>query len=86
MSAKRKNTPPERRSRRNISFESTESGAGEQFLLQDYRAMVDTKGVFLSLTLVSQPSHVLESRPPAATREARSAKVALSRGWGGTVD
>ena len=39
------NTPPERRTRRNTSFQNTKSGAGEQFLLQDCRAKADTKCV-----------------------------------------
>ena len=32
----------------NISFQSTKSGAGEQFLLLDFMAKAHNKGVFLS--------------------------------------
>ena len=39
--------PPEKSSHWNIGFQSTKSGAGEQFLLLDCRAMACTKGVCL---------------------------------------
>ena len=47
-----KNTPPENKTLGNISFQSTKSGSGEQFLLQDCRAMADTKGLLVLQTPV----------------------------------
>ena len=46
-------TPPVRRTQRNVSFQRTNSGAGEQFLLQDCREKADTEGTFFSQTPVS---------------------------------
>ena len=46
MSVKR-NTPRDMKMREEISFQSDESGAGQQFLLQDCRAKAGIKGVFL---------------------------------------
>ena len=54
-----KSTPPEKNSHRNISFRSTESGAGEQFVLPHCRARACTRGVVFSQTPVSVP---MESR------------------------
>ena len=44
------NTPPEKTTLGDMSFRSTTSGAGEQFLLQDCMAKADVKGVFFSQT------------------------------------
>ena len=41
------NTPRENNTMRNIGLRSTESGAGEQFLLRDCKARARPKGVFL---------------------------------------
>ena len=40
-----KSTPPEKTTLGKMSFQSTKSGAGEQFLLQDCRAKAHVKGV-----------------------------------------
>ena len=40
--------PPEKKTLGKISFQSTKSGAGEQFLLQDCMAKAPIKGVCLS--------------------------------------
>ena len=40
-----KNTPPEKKMRGKSSFQSTNSGAGLQFLLLDCRAKACTKGL-----------------------------------------
>ena len=45
-------TPPEKKTRGNISFRSTISGGVEQFLLLDFMAKASTKGVFFSQTPV----------------------------------
>ena len=47
-----KNTPPDKKTRENTSFENNESGAGEQLLLLDCRARACAKGVFISQTPV----------------------------------
>ena len=41
-----KNTPPENNTHWNISFQSTKSGAGKQFLPLDFRTVALRKGVF----------------------------------------
>ena len=46
-------TMPEKNTCREKSFQSTKSGAGEQFLLLDFRAAAHPKGVFFSQTPVS---------------------------------
>ena len=46
----KKNTPREKKTCGTISFRSTKSGSGEQFLLQDCRAKAGTKGVLFSQT------------------------------------
>ena len=48
-----KNTPPEKKALAEISFENTNSGAGEEFLLKDCRGDARLKGMFFSQTLVS---------------------------------
>ena len=47
-----KNTPPEKKTCRKNSFQNTELGGGQQFLLLDCRARACTKGVFFSQTPV----------------------------------
>ena len=49
-----KNTPPEKNTCGKISFQSTKSGAGEQFLLQDCRARACAKGTLFSQTPVAR--------------------------------
>ena len=49
-----KNTPPDEKTHGKISFQSTKSGAGEQFLLQDRRAKADTKAAPFSQTPIIQ--------------------------------
>ena len=48
-----KDTPPERRTRRFISFQNTKSGAGEQYLLLCCRAKAHLKGLHFSQAPVS---------------------------------
>ena len=47
-----KNTPPEKNTQWSTSFQSTESGAGKQFLLLDCRARACAKAAFCSQTPV----------------------------------
>ena len=47
-----KDTPRKKKTCGTISFRSITSGAGEQFLLQDYMAKAGIKGVFFSQTTV----------------------------------
>ena len=64
------NISPERRTQRNISFQNTKSGAGEQFLLQDCRARACAKGVFFHRHPCSRRFHPLEMRcRPEAEQE-----------------
>ena len=49
--------PPENTTHCNISFQSTKSGAGEQFLLLDCRARACAKGMFFSQTPVQSKLH-----------------------------
>ena len=60
-----KNTPPERKPQRNISFWNIKSGDGEQFLLQDCRAKADAKGVICSQT----PVYKRETESNSSKRE-----------------
>ena len=46
------NISPEKNARRKIGFGSTKSGAGQQFLLKDCKAMARPKGVCFSQTPV----------------------------------
>ena len=47
VSVKRKNTPPDKKRRGNISLENTESGSGERLMLLRCKAKARAKGVFL---------------------------------------
>ena len=67
-----KNTPPEKNTHWNISPQSTEPGAGEQFLLKDCMAKAPTKGIISSQTPVSlEPGpRALRGRPVRGHEEA----------------
>ena len=65
-------------------FQSTKSGAGEQFLLQDFRARADMKGLFLFTdtnisTAFGQPLAVAPLSSPSW--EESRILLALGRGY-----
>ena len=59
-----KNTPPRKKTSRNIGFRSTKSGAGQQFLLRDCKARAHPKGVFISQTPVCRELLLCRSPVP----------------------
>ena len=63
-----KKTLLENDARWNISFHSTESGAGEEFPLLDFRARACAKGVFLSQTPVRKPMEKSENEMYSARK------------------
>ena len=73
-----KNTCPERKTLGRIGIQSTKSGTGEQFLLQDCMAKVYEKGVFVH---THQKYPLLQAAPRLkASRSGRPAMIRPVRG------
>ena len=72
-----KNTPPDKKTGWNISFESTKSGAGLQFLLLGRMAKAHGKGVFLLQTPAyrTRPSRDTTKKRTTATRPSHSCHI-----------
>ena len=76
-----KSTPPEKRTRRKISFKHTKSGALSQFMLQVCRATAGIKGVFCSQTPVSYVCDMLRRSVPCRATPPTHWHVVPLIGW-----